>query len=1272
MSARVQKPVFAAADTPMNLVDVLRQRAQIQPDSVACVYLGDGEDVKTEVSFGELDRQSRAIAARLQGLGAGGECAILLYPPGLEFLSALFGCLYANVVAVPLPVPRLKGSIAQFLGIVEDLNARIVMTTATAMARLRRMDLPALETLVCLSTEDTQAELARAWQAPATASDAVVYLQYTSGSTSNRKGVMIRHANVIANLLGIAERFRHHDESVSVTWLPHTHDLGLVSGILQPLYHGHPNIMMSPTAFVQQPIRWLSAISRYRGTYSNSPNFGYDLCVRRTTPEQRAQLDLSSWQVALNGAEPVRRQTVDEFAAMFSACGFRREAMYPAYGLAEATLMVSGGLRDEGLIAINVDAAELERDRVVETDARAARPLVGCGHALEATEIAIVDPVTCKARATGEIGEIWVRGPGVASGYWQREEETEQTFRAKLVDGDGEPYLRTGDLGLLRGGELFITGRLKDLIIIRGSNHYPQDIEWTIEQSHPAFRPGCGAAFSEEADGAEQLIVVFELERDYLRTIDPEELARIARNAVAEQHDLQLHTLVLLKTGTVPRTTSGKIQRRQCRADFINDELSVVWTSTGTNTADAVPAIDAPVSPGIGVHHRQPASAGDLNAWLREYAAESLNSRLMDERRSIAPHVLLDFGNHGILGLQVPHEYGGLNFGYRDALTVIEQLGAIDQTLTMMTIVHNALGIRPILHHADAVLRAELLPRLASGRELAAFAITEPEAGSNPQGIVSTATPDGADAWRLHGQKSWSGSAGWSSVINVFVQNLDADGNARGMSGFVVPRGIKGLRIGPEALTLGMRGMVQNAIYLEGARVTRAQCLGDVGAGMKVAQDAMMQGRLWIGAACVGGMKRCLQLLVRYAGRRSISTGRLLDNPVLLERAGVLSAALGALESLVTHIAQRLDRGEEVPVDAFVVCKTAGSEWFWRAADDLVQFLGGRGYIETNIAAQLLRDARVTRILEGPTEALGMFLGSRVVNDGAPLHRFLAEDLGATTLSARLAGVAEEIHARCTSGKPRFGGGADARRWAYALIGQVATDAVLLAATRRRAAGHSLAWAEQRFEASVAVALAQSSENGFRLDAAELSSLVYGYAASIGDIEQSLAGEDHALDEMLRREDGLRSKPQAAAAVAARREAPTAAAHLEPASAPAHIDAAAIERFIVHWLAVELKLPEASIDPSRSLFNYGLDSVTTVMLAVSLEEWLALEINPEIVYDISVIRRFAAHLAERQTASSSSRRPPGLTDRLATFVQQKRSDAAGTTLERLSARPGSE
>ena len=1227
-----------------NLVDVLRLRQQLQASSVACVYLDEREEIKNTVTFDDLDTQAKAIAARLQGLGASGGCAILLYPPGLEFVSAFFGCLYANVVAIPLPVPRAESAIAQFLGIVDDAKPRVLLTTVSTLARVGRSDIPVPEALISLTTEDTPAALARAWRQPDVPGDAVAYLQYTSGSTANRKGVAITHANVIANLQAIAERFEHHDKSVSVNWLPHTHDLGLVNGILQPLYHGHLNVMMSPTSFVQQPIRWLHAISRYRGTYSNSPNFGYDLCVRRTTAAQRAPLDLSSWDVALNGAEPVRLQTIDDFVAMFGPHGFRRAAMFPAYGLAEATLMVSGGPRHPNPITINVDAAELENHRIVETEARAGvRTLVGCGQPLHSTTVAIVDPETNAARGDAEIGEIWVRGAGVAMGYWQRPDVSAEAFGGQIAGSDGARYLRTGDLGFVQGGEVFITGRLKDLIIIRGANHYPQDIEWTVERSHPAFRAGCGAAFSIDTEGGEQLVVVFELEREYLRSTDHDELAQIARRAVAAEHDLNLHTLVLLKTGGVPRTTSGKIQRRQCRAEFLAGELATVWTSEQNTVASDPPpaAAAAPREETPRAESKKGDRADEIVGWLREYAEDRLSSRLMDERRMVAPHVILDFGNHGVLGLQAPAEFGGQNLGYVGALKVMEQLGAIDETLAMMTIVHNWLGLWPIQHHGGAALQQEWLPRLATGRDLAAFAITEPAAGSNPQDIVTTAVPDGTDAWRLQGQKSWSGTAGWASVINVFAQTVDEDGSSRGVSGFAIPRNAKGLRMGPEALTVGMRGMVQNTIYLEGVRATRAQSLGDPGAGMKAAQGAMMQGRLAIGAACVGGMKRCLQLLVRYAERRTISTGRLADNPVLLERTGAISTALAGVDGLVTAIAARLDKGHEVPGDALVVCKIAGSEWLCRAADDLMQFLGGRGYIETNIAAQLWRDARVTRILEGPSEALTMFLGSRVFNDGAPLHDFL-KSLGASAVSARLEAAAQEIHSRCTSSGPfRFGDGpADRRRWAYALIGQVATDALLLAATSPASPPHCRPWAEQRFEAAINAAFAQASAGGYLFTGEALSDVAGEYRSTIGDVEQSLDGEDHSLDPMLRRGE-RRTIPtrEVPSEVDAAVPEPAAAIEPTPQRAPAVrvVDAMAIEQFLVAAVARALKLRESSIDPTRSLLYYGVDSVTTVMLSADLEDWLGMSVNPEIVYSLPVIRHLAADLAEQHQRSMAER-----------------------------------
>ena len=416
---------------------------------------------------------------------------------------------------------------------------------------------------------------------------------------------------------------------------------------------------------------------------------------------------------------------------------------------------------------------------------------------LSDTQVLIVEPGSANVCGSDQIGEICVAGPAVAKGYWKREDDTHETFVAGLDGDTNQVFLRTGDLGFVADEELFVTGRIKDLIIIRGANHYPQDLEWTTERAHPALRPGCGAAFAIEHEGEERVVIVQELERDFLRNPDIENIGQAIVGAIAEQHEIQVIGVGLLKTGSVPRTSSGKIQRGLCRQRYLENTSGTVGmylptmprqanepTSEPTNEQET----DETMSP--------PVSADSVIQWLRRYAGQRLNSHLMDERRAIAPHGVLDFGNQGMFGLQTPVELGGIGLGEVDTLRVLMQLGAIDQTLAMMVIVHNTLGIRPILRYATPATRRRLVPRLASGRELVAFALTEPQAGSNPQSIVSTATPTGRGGWRLDGHKSWSGTAGWANVLNVFVQNLDASGTPAGTSGFVVSRDTRGVRIG--------------------------------------------------------------------------------------------------------------------------------------------------------------------------------------------------------------------------------------------------------------------------------------------------------------------------------------------------------------------------------------------------------------------------------------------------------------------------------------------
>lgn len=574
------------------LVELLRYRALHQPGKLAFTFLQDGEIESSSITYQELDQQARAIAAQLQSFGDTGFLALLLYPPGLEFIAAFFGCLYAGTVAVPAYPPRLNKNVFRLEAIVASSQSAVVLTTTSQLTNIKDQfaQNPELAALRWLTTNNIASDQALDWQEPALSSDTLAFLQYTSGSTGMPKAVMISHGNLLHNSALIHKCFEHTPSSHGVIWLPPYHDMGLIGGVLQPLYGGFPVTLMSPMSFLQKPLRWLQAISRYKATTSGGPNFAYDLCVRKITPEQRATLDLSSWEVAFNGAEPVHVETIERFVRTFGPCGFLREAFYPCYGMAETTLFISGGLKTDLPIVHNVKATALEPTWVVAAASKQeeVRAIVGMGSTWLDQKIVVVDIKSLTQCLSDQVGEIWVSGLSVAQGYWRRVEETEQTFHAYLTDTGEGPFLRTGDLGFLHNGELFVTGRLKDLIIIRGRNHYPQDIELTVDKSHPALRPCCSAAFSVEVEGEERLIVAQEVERSYLRNLDVDEIVGTIRKAVSEQYELQVYAVLLLKTSSIPKTSSGKIQRYACRSGFLNKTLDVVgnWTENPQSQGD--------------------------------------------------------------------------------------------------------------------------------------------------------------------------------------------------------------------------------------------------------------------------------------------------------------------------------------------------------------------------------------------------------------------------------------------------------------------------------------------------------------------------------------------------------------------------------------------------------------------------------------------------------------------------------------------------------------
>lgn len=585
METIISQPLLSPKFT--TFIELLQWRAIHQKAKLAYTFLVDGETQETNLTYGTLDHRVRAIATCLQKLAAKGERALLLYPPGLDYITAFFGCLYAGIVAVPVYPPqpaRVERNLPRLQAIRGDSQATVALTNEGLLASIDVLfkQAPEFRKLHWISTEDLPASLASEWHDPGINEGDLAFLQYTSGSTGQPKGVMVTHSNLFANHSMIQNAYQHPVDAPFVSWLPIFHDMGLIGGILQSMYCGAPCIFMSPRAFIQKPFRWLQALSRYQGHTSHAPNFAYDLCVSKTTPEQRATLDLSHWKVATNGSEPVRKETIQRFSEAFAPAGFRPEAFCPAYGLAEATLCVTVNRKNAHPIIRSFSTEDLERGQIkLELSADGQQSaLVGCGQVCPSEHIVIVNPETCVVCPPNQIGEIWAAGPHIARGYWSHPKETQATFQAYLSEGDEGPFMRTGDLGFFYEDELYITGRLKDLIIIRGRNLYPQDIEATVGHCHHALRPDGGAAFSLQRNGEEQFVVVQEIERQH-RQSDLENIFKTIHQAIGEQHEVQPSAIILIKPGTLPKTSSGKVQRHQTRVQYLAGNLEIIGEQHG-------------------------------------------------------------------------------------------------------------------------------------------------------------------------------------------------------------------------------------------------------------------------------------------------------------------------------------------------------------------------------------------------------------------------------------------------------------------------------------------------------------------------------------------------------------------------------------------------------------------------------------------------------------------------------------------------------------------
>ncbi len=648
-----------------DLVAVLQHWAVHRPDRVA-FYYSDVEGDELSLTYAQLDAAARNVGGYLQKQGAAGQRVLLVYPPVLDFVIGFFGCLYAGATAVPAYPPRRNRKGQRIHGIAHDCAAQLALTNEQIRQQIEGdTNWVEWESISIVATDSLAGDYKQHWTNPRIKSDDLAVLQYTSGSTGSPKGVMLTHANLVRNTELIMHAFNVRQNSRGVSWLPTYHDMGLVGGILMPVFAGCELTLMSPMTFLQQPIRWLRAISRHAATISGAPNFAYQLCVEKIRDEELEGIDLSSWRTAFNGAEPVRPSTLEQFAKRFAKVGFEIESFLPCYGMAETTLIVSGGPQPEKPLITSFDGRQLDANNVVpcQRSAPEARDLVGCGQVLPGERVIIVQPETLAVQSSTSIGEIWVSSPSVGKGYWEKDEATRETFQAFTSDGDG-PFLRTGDLGFIYKDQIFVAGRLKDMIIVRGVNRYPQDIEQTAELAHDALQGGLVAAFAVNTGDRERLIVCAEVPRK--EGTDWNAVIQAIRRDVTQQHELPPDAVLLVRMGTLPRTSSGKVQRHACKIEYTEETLRVVaaWKAWELDLPRSEPMIAAStISPASGNGHvSSPSASGAANATAPDHEIVDI---VMDAVRAVAQerakelelntNIILDLGLDSLERMQIAH-----------------------------------------------------------------------------------------------------------------------------------------------------------------------------------------------------------------------------------------------------------------------------------------------------------------------------------------------------------------------------------------------------------------------------------------------------------------------------------------------------------------------------------------------------------------------------------------------------------------------------------------
>lgn len=1155
--------------------ELLRIRADEQPDEIA--YTFTDRHGRREITYAGLWEGASTAARVVGGLTEPGDRCIISMPTSLDYLTTFFGITLAGRVAVPLPETGIANAQAhqRLEHVVTDCRPRLVVTSDDSSVAELSTNPAVIDSGAAVLPGLTGGRAPHAGTIEADA-DSLLMLQYTSGSIGNPKGVQVTHGNVLHNSSEVGSRFDLSRSSVGVNWLPLFHDMGLLGGIMVPLRLGFPMHLLPTSAMLRHPLNWLEAISEHRATVSGGPNFAYRQCVERIGAADLDSLDLSCWSVAFSGAERVSATTMERFSQHFRRAGFRSEAMLACYGLAENTVFVSSSSPGAGLTTTRFDSGRLESEGQLVTAAaddtgKRTTRLVSNGTSDEGINVRVLDTDGVPL-PDGSVGEVTVvAGPSASKGYWNG---------APLsVDG----LLRTGDLGAVHNGELYITGRRKELLIFAGRNVYPTDVESLVQTLDPSFEKGYGAAFAvrDTNRDIERLVVVQAVRGGAARR--SEEAAKRVGREVSQHFGVGVADVVLVARKAIPRTTSGKVRRTEAKHMYERGEFR---TKPRPDTK----------------------AGADLQRRIKQFLGERGDWLLADERRTIAPPILLGLGNMGVLGLEAPTSVGGAGACSSQALEAVAAVGEIDLSLATFVGIHNALGLRPVLRHGTKELRERWVGPLASGRALAGFALSEPGAGSNPAAMQMFARREGG-VWRLHGQKSWVGNAAWAELLTVVCRTVE-NGVTTGFATFAVPLDRPGVSHGPEVLTLGVRSVVQSEIRFDGVELDDSHLLGGPDQGMEIANDVVAFGRLGIAAMALGGMRRALWYAMQYGSRRQIATGRLLDNGATQERLTEWLNAHDGTKALVDSLAARLDSGERLAHEETAAVKIVAAERLWMVVDGVMQLLGARGYAENSGLPQLLRDGRLFRIFEGPTEVLEGYLGTRSI------RRFSAESTvpelrSAVRLARERVSDADSPVREATLNRL---GRAIAEEQAYEAAAAGADDSVTQ-------------WSREQLQracrAVAAVDLASTAATEQRLQC-----LLEDVPARAG-----FPDAERGLDPWLRPSET--KHPSALPAEPTATVSPPAALSVESGEARASDEQAIVSKILDETARLSNQAREV-LDAHMPFSDFGLDSVDATELMYELNAATGLELDVVAVYDNPTPVALASHIAVQQQMGLSA------------------------------------